>query len=266
MMVTKRHGGFDMKQRLLIADGIDSEVFNRKAKGYQKVIIDSSLNKELVKFVDEEVNGERVLRLVKDANSVDDNFDEEEYIIVTKEFGLMGKDKGVTADIEYLFCDNGIMVLTLKAGALLIKLEDKVLMPNVNYESKTSFSTDEIKWVDAEWLKGCKKSVSNGEYLLFVNDFKFRALVAGQVSVVAGSDSGLSSISFKPNKESFEDLSLGAFDIYLAQQKARAEAKEARNIMKKVVNSSSEYDFEDDDTSEFEDEDGDDDDYSDFDV
>ena len=260
------NGGIrQMKQRLLVADGINLGEFPRKAKGYKKVIADPSLNRQLVKFVDEEIDGERVLRLVPDTDAVDDNFDDEEYIIVTKEFGLMGYDKGVKAEIDYLFCDDGIMFVTLKAGALIIKLEDRILMPNVNYESKVSFSTNEVMWVDADWLKSFHKAIgTDGNYATFMSEFQFHAIVSGQITGKNDSSNGLSSASFKPVIDLFEDLSLGAFDVYKAQKKAKDDAKAAKNIMKQVLHSTTEYDFDDEEDSVEEDED--DDDYSDFDV
>lgn len=256
-----------MKQRLLVADGITLGTFTRKAKGYKKIIADPSLDRQLVKFVDEEVNGERILRLVKDEGMADNNFDDEEYIIVTKEFGLMGYDKGVKANIDYIFCDDGVMFITLKAGALIIHLEDRLLMPNVNYESKVSFALEDVLWVDSNRLKSYHKTIGDsGDYATFINEFKFNATVAGQVAGKSATSSGLSSFSFKPDIESFEDLSLGAYDVYKAKKKVRDEAKAAKNIMKQVSNTTTEYDFDDDEEDALNEDYEDDDDYSDFDV
>lgn len=241
-----------MKQRLLVADGVKLGTFSRTARGYKKIIVDESLDRELVKFVDDEVDGERVLRLVKDVEAIDENFDEEEYIIVTKEFGLVGYDKGVSAEIEYIFCDDGVMFITLKKGALNVILEDKILVPNVNYDSKVSFTTDEIFWVNADWLKSFHKSIgSDGDYALFLNEFKFHAVVAGQVTGKMGNSSGLSSSSFKPVVDAFEDLSLGAFDVYMAKKKTKEEAKSAKEIVKMVqASTASNYEFDDEDEEE----------------
>lgn len=266
------NGGKQMKQRLLIADNVNlgSGEFTRKAKGYKKIIVDPALDRELVKIVDEEVDGERILRLVPDTDSDNDNFDDEEYIIITKEFGMIGYSKDVKAEIDYLFCDDGIMFVTLKSGALVIKLEDKILMPNVNYESKVSFTSDDIMWVDANWLKSFHKSIdSDGDYAKFINEFQFHAIVSGQITGKTATSSGLSNSSFKPVVDLFEDLSLGAFDVYKAQIKVKADAKAAKNIMKQVMQgstSSQEYDFDDDEELYEDDYDEDDEDDVSYDV
>lgn len=252
-----------MKQRLIVTDGVTLGEFTRKAKGYKKFIADPSLDRKFVKIVDEEDGDDRILRVVEDTDAEEDGA-EEEYIIVTKEFGLVGKDKGISADIDFFFCDNDIIVLTLKQGALFVRLEDNVLMPSVNYENQANFTIDEIKWLDANWLKSFHKTIGDGTYALFLNDFQFRATVSGQVIGVKDGSSGLSSTGFKPDIEGYVDLSLGAYDVYKAQQQIKQDIKNTRNIVKQVSTTSSLSFGDDEDEDYMDDEDEDEEDDVDF--
>ena len=179
------------------------------------------------------------------------------YTILTNEFGLYAMDKDVSAKIKVSFCDNGMMLVTVIEGAVLIKPADDILLASRGVEELPDVKLDNVLWVDAEKILAYAKYWGNVKGRL-TQDFEFMFNVKGKVL------NGYSSFGIKSIEEEDVDIS-GGYSIILeneilAKEQARNIKKEFNSMTQKV---SSSYTFDDDDEDEIYYEEDDDEDFDD---
>ena len=236
--------------RLLIADELSGKTeFSRHlSHGYKKVVVDDGLDSQLVKIVTEQdADGNDILHIVADTEHKDTGYDDEDYLVLATQIGLSGAKDGVYADISYLFCDNGVMLVTLHHGAMFLHLGGEVLMPSVDIDGVANMSFSSIFWGNAEWLQSFNRNWGT-EYDLYPYDVEFSARVTGQL--VANS---LTNTSIKPDKKNFKDISNGVIETFRQHEKAKADLANARSIANMAFNGGSKFEFDDDDDTDSED-------------
>lgn len=183
------------------------------------------------------------------------------YTIVTKEFGLYAMKDKVSAKVKVRFCDDGMMVIDLIEGAVLIKPEDDVLLASVGVSELPSVVADNILWIDADKLlayrdywKGFKSSM--------VQDFEYMFILKGERI------SNTESFGVRLLNDETIDIS-GGYIAALEADKAKKEAakKVQKGFAEIIAGSSvSGYSFDDDDDydeDESEEDEYEDDDYDD---
>lgn len=232
---------------------IENKIIDRsKCHGYKHL-----------KFADEVETGSVITMETDEDNLFVKATDEQpvqgtQYTFLTKEFGVYGKD--IKAKISVIFCDDDLMLVTLKEGTILINYEDQILQPSVDAVTYPPVYTDEIVWINAETLLSYRSYVKDELMKVHWQDFEYTYTVAG------GIKGGLSATTIKHHEDEAVDLSLGYIEELRKVLEKREEAKAARNIMNMFgEKSNTGYDFDyEDDEYDYEDEDADDDDGMDF--
>lgn len=238
-----------------IADEGFERVFERKrAKGHKRLVIDDSVNiMSSIEFVTEDTD--LVMKAVE-------NSDEQEvYTILCKEFGCVGLATDFRSKISVIFLDDDWMLVTLLHGALVMNLENQLLMPTVGDDFKTpAVVPDDICWVNADNL------LEYGKYLgvkgQFMFDVEFTFLVGGDKI------NNMRSFSIKPIADEDIDLSLGYIAVYEQQLKNKEAVRETKKVMKAVFSQASsdedDLDYGDDDDEEYGYDEDDEDEYDDY--
>lgn len=227
-------------------DNFSKEIARSFAKGYYSL------------HIDDDVEVTDSVKLVSDGNTLvmkkvepEEGEDVTEYAILCKEFGLFGYAKKLAAEISVLFCDGGYMLVTLKKGALIMRMENEIVAPNIEAnEDDLVCGQDDIFWVNAEYLLGYSKYW--GEKSRFVHDFEFAFVVSG------GKSGGSYAFSLKKEDAKDKDISLGQYMAYLKQQEAKQSYKDTKKLMKNIaVGNTMQLDFDEDDEEEYEEDDED---------
>lgn len=175
-----------------------------------------------------------------------------QYTFLTREFGLYGGD--LTAKVSIIFCDDGLMLVTLKEGSILITHEDQILQPAVGGDTYPPVYTDEILWVNADTLLSGKKYFGDDLQQVHWQDFEYVFTLSG------GIKNGLRSFKCKHHYAEYIDLSLGYIDEMHKVIEKRQEAKSAKNMMDMFQKApSTGFVFDDDDEEDYSYEDDDDD-------
>jgi len=229
-------------QKLFVADdGFVKEFGRSRAKGHKRLIIDE--NVEVAgNPVELMTNGTDLV--VKPAENAEGA---EVYTILCKEFGLVGGALGFRSKISVIFLDEGWMLVTLLHGALVLNLQDQLMMPMAGDDfAQPKVVKDDICWVNADNL------LEYGKYWedkgKFIFDFEWVLEVGGDYV------NGMRSFHIKEVKDETLDISLGYFAQYEQQMVKKAEAKKARNLTRNFIGGSSSMDFDDDDDVDEEDE------------
>lgn len=234
-------------QKLFVANEDYEKEFSRsRAKGHKRLIIGDDV--EIIKPVKLHTEGTDLV--VSKGESSDDS---EVYTMLCQEFGLVGGVTSFRNKISVIFCDNGWMLVTLLHGALVMNLDKQLLMPTAGDDFTTpKVVKEDICWVTANDL------LEYGKYFgvkgQFMFDFEWTFEVSGDRV------NGMKSFSIKNIKDEDIDISLGYVARYEQQLQIKAEATEARNLMKNILQTGTgtSYEFDEEDEEE-EDEDGDDD-------
>jgi len=227
----------------MIFVGEAREYKRESAQGYKGVVFESAIGQgDNVDFFTKEDH----LSIEKDTDNQD------LYLVATKEIGVFGKNYGVEAEIDVVFCDGGYMFVTLRRGSMAIRTsDDKLAIISVNdtaIESVPQFDANrEILWKSTDDLLAYKEYW--GDKSGFVFDFQFRLHISGH-----GSDFRL-----KLDKECCIDISLGVYAQYVAMLEAAASQQRAREIAKNFSNKAKTVTFDEDDYVDFDEEDDDDD-------
>ena len=210
-------------KKLFIADEGFERVFERKrAKGHKRLVINDDVNiMSPVEFVTQDTD-----LVMKD---VEGSEEQEVYTMLCKEFGCVGLTTDFRSKISVIFLDDGWMLVTLLHGALVMNLENQLLMPTVGDDFKTSAVVPEdICWVNADNL------LEYGKYLgvkgQFMFDVEFTFLVGGDKI------NNMRSFSIKPIVDEDIDLSLGYIAAYEQQLQNKEAARETKKVMKAVLN------------------------------
>ena len=238
-------------KKLFIADEGYQKVFNRnKAKGHKRLVIsDDVVIAEPIELVTE--GTDLVMRKAEDSD------EPEVYVMLCKEFGLVGLAADLKNKISVIHLEDGWMLVTLHNGALVMNFEDQLMMPTVGDNVKApKVVTEDILWINANNLLEYSKFY--GVKGNFMYDVEFMLIVAGD------SINGLRKFNHKHLSDEDIDLSLGVLAQYEQSLQKKEEAKVAKKLANSLLNSSSSYEFDDDDEvaeDEEENEDGDYDDY-----
>lgn len=177
--------------------------------------------------------------------AVEHNGEDECYTILCKEFGLFGFRRNLRSKISVIFCDNGLMAVTLYQGGLVINVDGNLVMPTAGEFDTESCDTDSILWVNAEKLLAYSKYLDDKEHFMYDIEFMFE---------VRGDNSY--------NNESFGMRHIGAEDIdislgYIAQwQQQRlldAQQKRINSFVNSLGTHSAEYEYDEPDEEEDED-------------
>lgn len=237
-------------QKIFLASGEFTKRHSRsKAYGHKNLVIEDGVG--VMSPVRLHTEGTDLVM-----SAVEDDGTEEVYIVLCKEFGLAGYNKGIKSKISVTHLDNGWMLVTLWSGGLIIRLDDKIVMPTVDEYEIGGVVEEDIFWVDSNRLMGYRQYM--GDKGNFIYDYEFMLMLKG------GVHSGMSSFSLGRVDAEDIDLSLGYIAQYEQQKQMKKEAKEAlaykESIFAKATGTDggTSYMFDDDD--EFEDEDDFDDD------
>lgn len=234
-------------KKLFISDEGFERVFDRsRAKGHKRLLIEDDVEvMSPVEFVTQDTD-----LVMKKA---DDSDEQEVYTMLCKEFGCVGLTTDFRSKISVIFLDDGWMLVTLLHGALVMNLENQLLMPTVGDDFKTpAVVPGDVCWVNANDL------LEYGKYFgvkgRFMFDVEFTFLVGGDKI------NNMRNFSIRAISDEDVDLSLGYIAAYEQKMKAKEDMRETKKIMEATLGagSSSEdiYEFDDDDEEEdYEDED-----------
>ena len=241
-------------QKIFIADeGFEREIKRSRARGHKVIKIDDDV--EVGCAISMVTEGD-VLRIHKIEHK--DN-EQEVFVFLCKEFGLTDYDDTI-AKMSTIFCDNGWMLATLWDGAIIMNLENKLLMPVVGEHKSPKVVQEDIYWVNEEDLLGYEKYLEEPRGK-FIYDYELFMTVTGQI---IGSLRHLN-IKFLPDEDI--DLSLGVVANYLQSQQTKKDAKKASNLMTSILNqkkTEDSYEDEDDEDIDLELDEDEDDDFEDF--
>ena len=203
---------------------------------------------EVGQAVDFKTNGSTI-----ELHSTDsDESENPAYTILCKEFGVFGGNKNFSSKVSILHCDNGWMLVTLWEGAIIIKLDGKLMMPSTGVDTTPNVTESDILWVNCEKVQGYAKYLNHKAP--FVYDFEFMYIIKGFIS------SGMKSFSMKHVDDEDIDISAGQFLMAMQKKEQEKQAKEAKRLCKSFnfgTNQSLEFEDEDEDDEEDDDEDDD---------
>lgn len=235
-----------MKKLFISDEGFERVLDRSRAKGHKRLLIEDDVEvMSPVEFVTQDTD-----LVMKKA---DDSDEQEVYTMLCKEFGCVGLTTDFRSKISVIFLDDGWMLVTLLHGALVMNLENQLLMPTVGDDFKTpAVVPDDVCWVNANDL------LEYGKYFgvkgQFMFDVEFTFLVGGDKI------NNMRNFSIRAISDEDVDLSLGYIAAYEQKMKAKEDMRETKKIMEATLGagSSSEdtYEFDDDDEEEdYEDED-----------
>lgn len=211
--------------KLFIADkDFNREIPRTRAKGYKSVVVDEAV--EMAMPFQFQTQGTNLVIVPTEMAEGEP----ECYTVLCNEFGLVGGSQGFKSRVSVIFCDNGMMLVTLYHGGLVMNLDGQLLMPTVGDDFVTPrVVKDNIMWVDAEKLLAYSKYLGQKGYFMYDHEF--------MLELSGDNIKGMGNFVFRNIDEESIDISLGYVAQYEQQQIKKAEAREAQNTMKMLQNS-----------------------------
>lgn len=223
-----------METQYIALKDVPNIITRAKAKGYKSISLDDSVQMTSALTVTSKAD--------KLLISGSEGHDEEaQYMFVCKEFGLIAYNS-ITAKVHVTFCDNGLMLVTLLDGALILRIEDEngeqsLIAPSVNLvNGLPSTSEEDVYWVNADKLMSFAKYW--GDKASFIYDFEFAFELRGDRV------GGVSNFKLIHLTDEDIDMSAGAFAMYLKKQEDKEQAKRSREIMSQLTQSQGHLEFD----------------------
>lgn len=187
---------------------------------------------------------------------VESEIEDEEpvYTIVTNEFGLYAMSSGVQAKVKISFCDNGMMIVDVLEGAVLIKPAEEVLLASRGVSDLPNVDLNSILWVNADKILAYAQ-YWEGLKSKHTQDFEYVFVLRGE------NRNGLESFGIKAVPDETIDISGGHIAVLEAQMQVKEEARQAKRGFNALVEqaSASSYEFDEDEEEDYEDTEEDDD-------
>lgn len=235
--------------KLFIADrDFSREIPRTCAHGYKSITIDPDV--QLAAPYEFQTDGDTLVAMPVDAAEGEVDC----YTMLCSEFGLIGGSTGARSQVSVIFCDNGMMLVTLYHGCLVMNLDDQLLMPIVgNDVVQPKVVKSQIMWVNADKLMGYKQYL--GEKGYFMYDYEFMLELGGD------NIKGMGNFIFRQIDGETIDISRGYIAQYEQNQIKKQEANEAKKLAAVALNyrPSGQMEFDEPDPAEeSEEDDGDD--------
>lgn len=221
--------------RLFIADqGFEREIPRINAKGYKRVVISDEL--EMAMPFEFQSDGDDLVAVPAELEEGAG----ECYTMLCREFGLVGGSKGQRSKVSVIFCDDGLMLVTLYHGCLVMNLDHQLLMPMVGDDvEQPRVVNSDIMWVNADKLMGYKQYIGTKGYFLYDHEFMLEL----------GGDNvkGMGNFIFRLLEDETLDISMGFVAQYEQTQMMKQQALEAKKMAAAVISGQwgSGYDFDD---------------------
>ena len=234
--------------RIFFSDNLENRVFNRTARGYTKIVLDSELkngdNYEIILNKEDKIIYYNKIDPATDRNSG-------EILIICKEFTAYDRNN----NIEVILCDNGVMFVALLNG--FIKYTDyssgdefelrtfDLAESTLNYKRKNSgvVTANSLRSTVKWWLDGFS----------YIDDFAYNTIIDVDRCDTKGSRTDLGSnitITYKQGDTPFFDLSLGVYDKWLEKQKQKKLEEYISEIRSEMEDFEDEYTVFADDVEE----------------
>lgn len=232
-------------ERHFIVDGEFPRLIGRgRAFGYKELNLENIEFGQAIEFKTDEA------QLCLYGNKAEET-ESPAYTILCKEFGVFGGSKNFESKISVVHCDDGWMLVTLWKGALIIKLDGKLMMPSTGVDEVPNVIESEILWVNRDTILSFAKYLDDKSGFMY--DFEFMYTIKGFIS------SGMKHLKLRHIDDEDVDISLGQFAAFLTKQAQKQQAKETKKLCKSFnFGSSQDLEFDDEDEDEYEDDEDDD--------
>lgn len=207
-------------QTLLIADkGCVRELNRSKSHGLKKIVLGDG------------VEGHEAVNFRSDGSSLflertDYNEGEEEnYMILCKEFGLISAGEDGRAKVSVMFCDEDYMLVTLYSGAIVVNVNGSPIMPMLGIDENNvpNVVLDNVYWVSASHLMSYSRYMGMKGSCIYDLEFMFS---------LAGEAFPSPTFKFKHLGEEDIDISGG----YIAQLEQKQALKEQMRSVSNILN------------------------------
>lgn len=240
-----------MQKVFISDDGFPREITRSRAHGYKKIVISEDVTMlDSIKMV---TQGDDTLVIEK----CESTEEQEEYVILCKEFGVCTDVLDYMNKISIIYCDGGWMLVTLKEGFVALTLNGELMLPNCNCPEEKMYgvTANKVKWLDVNSLMCFVRYYKEPEKQNFLYDYEYSVLIGGNSS----------NFSYRMDAENDKDISYGYIALYRQQKEVTKQAKSANklnNLFSHVTRSEDTFDdeydsemFEDDDEEYEEEED-----------
>lgn len=235
-----------MQTTFLVNGDFDREITRKRAKGHKSLSIAEDVN--CMDAFTMRTEGTS-LRIEKDENPSG----EEVYTVLCEEFGIVGGETGLKSRISIIHLDNGLMLLTLLKGALVIYLENELTILNVGDIPAMNITQQSILWVNQKTFLDYGRYM--GEKGNFLFDYEFAFEIQGT------NKTGNCDLHVQLLKQEDVDISLGYIAQWEQQRKNHADYMRTSSLMQAISQSSKladdDYEFDDDEEDYYDDEDDD---------
>lgn len=205
-----------MKLIFVASEGFPRTVTRKKALGHKTFEIAADVNvMDAVELVTE---GDKLV-CRRDVNTAED--DEENYIILTKSFGLLGINDKLASKLSIILLDDGWALVTLHTGGIVVNLDGNDMMPTVG-DFECRGGTENIMWLDSHFLLEYSKYLKTKGGFMY--DFEFVLSLSGGIY----GDGGSMKVVFIRDEDI--DLSQGYFAQWEQRQKQKEQARAAKSL------------------------------------